>query len=61
VTRVHAARQLLALGPLPLCEFIEITGWPRKVARKVLAGQVERGVFGYAGTTWRGLYFVRTT
>jgi hypothetical protein len=28
MTRAHAARQLLALGPLSFAEFVAITGWP---------------------------------
>lgn len=60
MTRAHVARQLLRLGPLPLSEFIEITGWPNRVARRVLAGLVENGHACYTGTTQRGLYFVRS-
>lgn len=33
MSRAHAARQLLALGPLTFREFVEITGWPRRAAR----------------------------
>lgn len=47
-TKVYAARQLLALGPLSFGEFMEITGWPFKTCRRVLSylvddlGEVER-------------------
>lgn len=47
-TKVYAARQLLALGPLSFAEFLEITGWPFKTCRRVLSylvddlGEVER-------------------
>lgn len=37
MTREHAAIQLLRLGPLQAREFMEITGWPRSSANKVLA------------------------
>jgi hypothetical protein len=37
MTRTHAARQLLALGPLSLPEFMEITGWPYRCCVKTLA------------------------
>jgi hypothetical protein len=48
MTRAHAARQLLALGPLSFREFVAITGWPAKTCRGVLSyltderGDVER-------------------
>jgi DNA-binding IclR family transcriptional regulator len=37
MSRDHAALQLLRLGPLRYSEFVEITGWPRSSAYKVLA------------------------
>lgn len=58
MTRTHAARQLLALGPLDLADFIAITGWPRKIARYTLAWMVQTGVVEYRGTTRRGTYGV---
>lgn len=48
MTKIHAARQLLALGPLSFREFMEITGWPFSTCRQVLSklvdvkGEVER-------------------
>jgi hypothetical protein len=36
MTRAHAARQLLALGPLTLTEFVAITGWPYRACIAVL-------------------------
>lgn len=41
MTRAHATRQLLALGPLTFRDYWQITGWPEKIARKVLGRQVE--------------------
>lgn len=37
MTRTHAARMLLALGPLSFRDFHAITGWPYEVARKVIS------------------------
>lgn len=48
MTRTHAARQLLALGPLTFGQFATITGWPVAACRRVLSylvddlGQAER-------------------
>ncbi|WP_225784475.1 hypothetical protein [Xenophilus sp. Marseille-Q4582] len=56
MTRTHAARQLLALGPLTMPDFVVITGWPRKAARKTLAHLVEAGHAVYIGTRQRGIY-----
>lgn len=36
MTRAHAARRLLALGPLTLAEFVEITGWPYRQCVRLL-------------------------
>lgn len=58
MTRLYAAQKLLALGPLELADFIEITGWPRKAARKTLAALVELGLAEYRGTTQKGVYGV---
>lgn len=41
MTRTHAARQLLALGPLSFAEFVAITGWPIKACRRVLSYLVD--------------------
>ena len=41
MTRTHAARQLLALGPLTMAEFVEITGWPVSACRRVLSYLVD--------------------
>lgn len=59
MTRLYAAQKLLSLGPLCLADFIEITGWPRKAARKTLAALVELGLAQYRGTTQRGVYEVQ--
>lgn len=37
MTKIHAARQLLALGPLTLSEIVEITGWEYRCCVRVLA------------------------
>jgi hypothetical protein len=37
MTRTHAARQLLALGPLTLPEFVEITGWQYRICVATIA------------------------
>lgn len=58
MTRLYAAQKLLSLGPLCLSEFVEITGWPRKAARKTLAALVERGCIEYRGNTHKGFYGV---
>jgi hypothetical protein len=41
MTRTHAARQLLAHGPLTLGEFLTITGWHYKTCRRVLSYLVD--------------------
>lgn len=38
------AQKLLAHGPLTAIEFVEITGWPDKAARRTLQWLHERGV-----------------
>ncbi len=44
MTRVHAARQLLAHGPLSMGAFIAITGWSRVQARKTVSHMSEVGL-----------------
>lgn len=41
MTRTHAARQLLALGPLSFPEFVAITGWSVRACRRVLSYLVD--------------------
>jgi len=41
MTRTHAARQLLAHGPLSFGQFAEITGWPAAACRRVLSYLVD--------------------
>lgn len=43
MTRAHAARRLLALGPLTLAEFVEITGWPYRQCVRLLEYLCDRG------------------
>lgn len=58
MTRTHAARQLLAHGPLTFGEFVSITGWPYAECRRVLSylvddlGELVRvgGVYGFHNT-----------
>lgn len=56
MTRTHATTQLLKLGPLTVAEFIEITGWPSRVARYTLAWMVQTGAVEYVGNTRKGFY-----
>lgn len=44
MTRAHAARMLLALGPLSFRDFHAITGWPREECRRVLTRLQQRRV-----------------
>jgi hypothetical protein len=41
MTKTHAARQLLAHGPLDLLEFVSVTGWPYATCRRVLSYLVD--------------------
>ena len=41
MTRAHAARMLLAHGPLTFGEFATITGWPVAICRRVLSYLVD--------------------
>ena len=43
MTRAHAARALLAHGPLTLAEFLEVTRWPYRSAQGVLSRLIEAG------------------
>jgi hypothetical protein len=49
MTKAHAARKLLELGPLMFDDFKEITGWDYKTCRWVLSYLVDR-----CGVVWRG-------
>lgn len=44
MTRVHAARQLLAHGPLSMGDFIAITGWTQMQARRTVSHMSETGI-----------------
>lgn len=52
MTRAYVARQLLALGPLSLREFVEITGWPYRVCTATLTNLRAAGQ-AIAPRTWR--------
>lgn len=41
MSKAHAARMLLSLGPLSFGQFAEITGWPTKACRRVLSYLVD--------------------
>jgi hypothetical protein len=41
MTRAHAARMLLAHGPLTMRDFVTITGWPVATCRRVLSYLVD--------------------
>jgi len=43
MTKAHAIRMLLDLGPLTIGEIITITGWPAKQARRAVYGLSENG------------------
>ena len=49
MTRTYAAKRLLEHGPLTFREFVQITGWPAKVAKNALFALVELGIARYAG------------
>ena len=52
MTRTYAARKLLALGPLTLREFADITGWPYRVVRGTISHLQQAGVIEWDGK-WR--------
>ncbi len=56
MTRTHAARQLLRLGPLTWGEFITVTGWSVSQARRTLDYLMERGEVIFCGSPRRGFY-----
>ena len=53
MSRAHAARQLLALGPLSFRDFHTITGWPYEVARRVISRLQEWGEIVSEAGEWR--------
>jgi hypothetical protein len=53
MTRAHAARQLLALGPLSFRDFHAITGWPYAVARSVISYLQDAGYIVNECGAWR--------
>ena len=53
MTRVHAIRQLLALGPLTFREFREITGWPPRQCSGLLRYMRDFGAVAFDGGLWR--------
>jgi hypothetical protein len=52
MTRTYAARRLLELGPLEFREFVQITGWPYRVCRKVISHLQATGRIVWDGA-WR--------
>ena len=53
MTRTHAALKLLEHGPLTWAEFVAITGWPRRAARKCLNWLIETGRVVFAGRMYQ--------
>ena len=49
MTRTHAARRLLELGPLMYEEFEAITGWPPKACQSTLKHLKVKGIAGHNG------------
>ncbi len=58
MTRAHAARQLLALGPLTWGQFVTITGWSLRNARHTLRHLMANGEVTFEGSAHRGVYQV---
>lgn len=56
MTRKHCMLQLLALGGLTLAECYVITGWPRKLVRKIVGSMVESGLIVRTGPRGKGVY-----
>jgi hypothetical protein len=57
MTRIHAARCLLKLGPLSFQEFVCITGWPKKQARNTIKQMQRNYELNNAGQ--KGKYAMR--
>lgn len=56
MTRSHALRQLLALGPLSRVELAEITGWPsHDLTEELIRGCID-GVIKHTGSTMKRIY-----
>lgn len=53
MTRTHALRQLLALGPLTFRELREITGWPPRQTSGLLRYLQDFGFVAFDGGLWR--------
>lgn len=61
MTRTHAARALLAHGPLTLAEFLEITRWPYRAAQSTLSRLIEAGAVECAkSSAHRNVYWLAT-
>jgi hypothetical protein len=58
MTRRHCMLMLLSLGALTLRECYEITGWPRHIVRRVIAGLVACGKVLRLGHWGKGIYFL---
>lgn len=53
IPKTYYAKRLLEHGPLANREFSEITGWPRKEARKTLESLSRSGETVCEGGVWR--------
>ncbi len=47
MNRTYAAKRLLEHGALSESEFVEITGWPAKTAKRILQQLLDTGVATY--------------
>jgi len=53
MTRTYAAQRLLEHGPLTFGEFVTVTGWPYKTARKTISWLQETGHVCCIDGAWR--------
>lgn len=53
MTRTHAAKRLLEHGPLTFGEFVTVTGWPYKTARKTISWLQQTGRVRCIDGVWR--------
>jgi hypothetical protein len=51
--KAYYGRRLLELGPLPYCEFREVTGWPAHECETVLRHMQKTQVAEHVNGQWR--------
>jgi len=56
MTRTYAARRLLEHGPLSFAEFLEITGWTKRIAWRALTRLIQFGLVEFVNGDKRRLY-----